>query len=84
MLTWLSQAEPTEAHPFALRQLWSWLPAASRPDISIVPDTPRTVLPDTSIYRSSRRPKIAPRTVLAPRFRPSAAGRRCCWTCLQT
>ncbi len=25
-----------------------------------MPDTPRTVLPDTSIYRSSRRPKIAP------------------------
>ncbi|MBC6606185.1 cell surface protein SprA [Hymenobacter sp. BT188] len=60
MLTWLSQAEPTGAHPFALRQLWSWLPVASRSALAIVPDTPRTILPDTSIYRSSRRPKIAP------------------------
>ncbi|QIL76068.1 cell surface protein SprA [Hymenobacter sp. HDW8] len=60
LLTWLSQAEPTGAHPFALRQLWNWLPAASPSALAIVPDTPRTVLPDTSIYRSSRRPKIAP------------------------
>ncbi|TGE27746.1 cell surface protein SprA [Hymenobacter metallicola] len=61
MLAWWSQAAPTGAGPFALRQLWAWLPKSGRlARLTLAPDTPRTVLPDTSRYRPSRRPKVDP------------------------
>ncbi|UOQ53496.1 T9SS outer membrane translocon Sov/SprA [Hymenobacter cellulosivorans] len=61
LLAWWSQAAPTGAGPFALRQLWAWLPKPGRLSrVAFAPDTPRVVLPDTSRYRPSRRPKVAP------------------------
>ncbi|WP_262922969.1 T9SS outer membrane translocon Sov/SprA [Hymenobacter cellulosilyticus] len=63
LLAWWSQAAPTGAGPFALRQLWAWLPKPgrlARVAFAAPPDTPRVVLPDTSRYRPSRRPKVDP------------------------
>ncbi|MBO0356953.1 cell surface protein SprA [Hymenobacter sp. BT186] len=80
MLAWWSQAESLGSSAFALQQLWSsWLPGKSAqgrmPWLMPAPDTPRVVLPDTSRYRSSRRPKVAPAdragTPLSPQRRRS-------------
>ncbi|MCB2376353.1 cell surface protein SprA [Hymenobacter sp. BT635] len=61
LLAWWSQAAPIGAGPFAMRQLWAWLPKAGRrARVALAPDTPRVVLPDTSRYRPSRRPKVEP------------------------
>ncbi|TGE17861.1 cell surface protein SprA [Hymenobacter elongatus] len=61
MLAWWSQAAPAGTGPFAMRQLWAWLPKPGRfARLVVAPDTPRVALPDTSRYRSSRRPKVAP------------------------
>ncbi|WP_226171607.1 cell surface protein SprA [Hymenobacter lucidus] len=60
LLAWWSQAAPANGS-FAMRQLWAWLPKASRrARVVLAPDTPRVVLPDTSRYRPSRRPKVDP------------------------
>ncbi|UYZ62737.1 T9SS outer membrane translocon Sov/SprA [Hymenobacter weizhouensis] len=78
LLAWWSQAKPTgNPEPFAMEQLWAWLPAA-RPtgrlgrQAPFAADTPRT---DTTRYRPSRRPRVAPQdrqgTPLAPQRRRS-------------
>ncbi|WP_277231006.1 cell surface protein SprA [Hymenobacter sp. YC55] len=60
---------------FAMQQLWtSWLPGAvsqgAMPWLMPTPDTPRVVLPDTSRYRPSRRPKVAPADRAGTPFSP--------------
>ncbi|WP_242510054.1 T9SS outer membrane translocon Sov/SprA [Hymenobacter persicinus] len=70
-MTWWSQASPTGVNRFALRQLWSWLPAGRQPAaFTLAPDTPRVIRPDTSRYRSSRRPKVAPEDRAGTPFSP--------------
>jgi cell surface protein SprA len=80
LLAWWSQAESLGSSAFALQQLWSsWLPGKSAqgklPWLMPAPDTPRVVSPDTSRYRSSRRPKVSPTdragTPLSPQRRRS-------------
>ncbi|GAB3233286.1 cell surface protein SprA [Hymenobacter seoulensis] len=78
LVAWWSQAMPagSEAAPFAMRQLWAgWLPAGadvSRFPFAFAPDTPLT---DTTRYRPSRRPRVAPSdrlgTPLSPQRRRS-------------
>ncbi|QJX49166.1 cell surface protein SprA [Hymenobacter taeanensis] len=69
MVAWWSQAEPNSslAEPFAMRQLWAWLPGGSRGLHAFTPDTPRT---DTTRYRPSRRPKVNPQDRIGTRFSP--------------
>ncbi|WBO83678.1 T9SS outer membrane translocon Sov/SprA [Hymenobacter yonginensis] len=69
---WWSQAETAGSAAFSLRQLWSWLPETNvaRPWLMPGPDTPRTALPDTSRYRSSRRPRVAPSDRVGTPFSP--------------
>ncbi|ALD19945.1 gliding motility-like protein [Hymenobacter sp. DG25A] len=65
LLAWWSQAEATGAGAFAFQDLWS----AGR--LMLAVDTPRTVLPaDTSRYRPSRRPKVAPADRVGNRLSP--------------
>ncbi|OON66773.1 cell surface protein SprA [Hymenobacter sp. CRA2] len=59
MLTWWSQAEPS-TRPFAFSQLWSWMEAHPHAPLLTPPDTTRPVAGDTTRYRSSRRPRVAP------------------------
>ncbi|WP_345073968.1 cell surface protein SprA [Hymenobacter fastidiosus] len=67
---WWSQAAPAGAHGFALRQLWAWLPAPAARLRVMMPDTPRVALPDTSRYRPSRRPRVAPQDRAGTPFSP--------------
>ncbi|RSK51504.1 cell surface protein SprA [Hymenobacter rigui] len=73
MVAWWSQARPLggASAPFAMRQLWSdWLPAGQRlPRLSFgfSPDTPRT---DTTRYRPSTRPRVAPEDRVGTPFSP--------------
>ncbi|RPD50484.1 cell surface protein SprA [Hymenobacter sediminis] len=73
MVTWWSQAKPVGGMgaPFTMQQLWSdWLPAsAPKPHLSLgfSPDTPRI---DTTRYRSSTRPRVAPQDRLGTPFSP--------------
>ncbi|GAA4382418.1 cell surface protein SprA [Hymenobacter koreensis] len=61
LLAWWSQAEPVGGRGFAFSQLWSWLsPSYAGPLRVAPPDTIRPVAGDTSRYRSSRRPRVAP------------------------
>ncbi|KAA9325591.1 cell surface protein SprA [Hymenobacter busanensis] len=61
MLAWWSQAEPVGGRGFAFSQLWSWLEAGhSGPLLRALPDTTRPVVGDTTRYRPSRRPRVAP------------------------
>lgn len=72
-MAWWSQASPAATQPFALRQLWAWLPAAGRPAalaLALAPDTARTARSDTSRYRPGRRPKVAPTDRAGTPFSP--------------
>ena len=70
-MAWWSQASPAGTNRFALGQLWAWLPAAKQPArFVLAPDTPRVALPDTSRYRTSRRPKVAPEDRAGTPFSP--------------
>jgi cell surface protein SprA len=60
LLTWWSQAEPAGNHRFAFAQLWSWLQARPHAPLLTPPDTTRPVAGDTTRYRPSRRPRVAP------------------------
>ncbi|WP_426493327.1 cell surface protein SprA [Hymenobacter sp. 102] len=73
LVAWWSQARPLggAAAPFAMRQLWSdWLPGstrAARLSLGFLPDTPRT---DTTRYRPSTRPRVAPADRVGTPFSP--------------
>ncbi|WP_246010515.1 T9SS outer membrane translocon Sov/SprA [Hymenobacter perfusus] len=73
LVAWWSQAKPLGgmAAPFAMRQLWSdWLPGVARmprPAAGFSPDTPRT---DTTRYRPSTRPRVAPADRIGTPFSP--------------
>ncbi|GGE98951.1 T9SS outer membrane translocon Sov/SprA [Hymenobacter cavernae] len=69
LAAWWSQAAPTGNNPFALHQLWDWLPKATNP-LTQAPDTPRTTPADTSRYRPSRRPKVGPQDRIGTPFSP--------------
>jgi len=56
LVTWWSQAKPLGTHAATLHRLLTHLPVVAQ----LLPDTPRVVLPDTSRYRPSTRPKVAP------------------------
>ncbi|WP_258048929.1 cell surface protein SprA [Hymenobacter sp. NBH84] len=56
LVTWWSQAKPLSTNATRLHQLLTHLPVVAQ----LLPDTPRVVLPDTSRYRPSSRPKVAP------------------------
>ncbi|UYZ57809.1 T9SS outer membrane translocon Sov/SprA [Hymenobacter latericus] len=62
LLTWWSQAGPARNRTFEFSQLWSWLRVQPHgPLLAGLPDTTRPAAADTARYRSSRRPKVAPR-----------------------
>ncbi|MET4105543.1 cell surface protein SprA [Hymenobacter sp. UYP22] len=73
LVAWWSQARPLggSAAPFAMRQLWSdWLPGTAphpRFSLGFSPDTPRT---DTTRYRPSTRPRVAPEDRVGTPFSP--------------
>ncbi|GAB2964158.1 cell surface protein SprA [Hymenobacter coalescens] len=60
LLTWWSQAEPVGGHTFAFSSLWSWLETRPHMPLLTPPDTTRPVAGDTTRYRPSRRPRVAP------------------------
>jgi cell surface protein SprA len=75
LLAWWSRAESMGDSTFAMRQLWaSWLPGVATqgamPWLMPTPDTPRVVVPDTSRYRPSRRPRVAPADRVGTPFSP--------------
>ncbi|WP_245849386.1 T9SS outer membrane translocon Sov/SprA [Hymenobacter crusticola] len=69
LAAWWSQAAPTGNNPFALRQLWAWLPKTTN-RLALASDTPRTAPGDTSRYRPSRRPKVGPQDRIGTPFSP--------------
>ncbi|UOG74515.1 cell surface protein SprA [Hymenobacter tibetensis] len=75
LVAWWSQAESVGDAHFAMQQLWaSWLPGAAMqggmPWMMPTPDTPRVVVPDTSRYRPSSRPKVRPADRAGTPFAP--------------
>ncbi|MBX0291365.1 cell surface protein SprA [Hymenobacter sp. HSC-4F20] len=71
MVAWWSQAKPVGGldTPFAMQQLWSdWLPATGpKFRLPVAADTPRT---DTTRYRPSQRPRVAPQDRVGTPFSP--------------